>query len=57
MARPALIDLNSNEYNQGLRYYPFEVNLDICNESCNIFDNSSGRMCDPSNRKRKYKCF
>ena len=57
MARPALIDLNPNEYNQGLRYYPFEVNLDICNESCNIFDNSSSRMCDPSNRKRKYKCF
>ena len=28
MTRPNLIDLNLDEYNQGLRYYPFIVNLD-----------------------------
>ena len=31
MARPTLIDLNPDEYNQGLRCYPFMVNLDMCN--------------------------
>ena len=34
-ARPTLIDLIRNEYNQGLRYYPFMVNLNRCNGSCN----------------------
>ena len=31
MTRPTLIDLNPDENNQGLRYYPFMVNLDKCN--------------------------
>ena len=31
MARPTLIDLNPDKYNQGLRCYPFMVNLDMCN--------------------------
>ena len=33
MTRPTLIDLNPDEYNQGLCYYPFVVNLDRCNGS------------------------
>ena len=44
MARPTLIDLNPDEYNQGLRCYPFMVNLDMCNWSCNTLDNMSRRI-------------
>ena len=29
MTRPAVTDLYSDEQNQGLRYYPFMVNLDV----------------------------
>ena len=43
-----LIDLNPEEYNLGLRYYPFMVNLDRCSGSCNKFDYSSGRICVPN---------
>ena len=42
------IDLNPNEYNQGLRYYPFIVNLDRCIGSCNSLDDPSGRICVPN---------
>ena len=31
MTRPTLINFNPDENNQGLRYYPFMVNLDKCN--------------------------
>ena len=48
MARTILIDLNSNEYNQGLCYYPFVVNLDRCNESCNTLNDSSNKICVPN---------
>ena len=48
MTRPILIDLNSDEYNQGLRYYPFLVNLDTCNGSSNIVDGLSDRICVPN---------
>ena len=30
MTRPTVIDLNTNEHNQGLRYYPFIVILNRC---------------------------
>ena len=46
MTRPAPIDLNSDEYNQELRYYPFMVNLDRCNGSCNTLDDPSERNCE-----------
>ena len=29
MTQPTLVNLYSNEYSQGLCYYPFAVNLDI----------------------------
>ena len=45
MTRSTLIDLNDDEYNQGLRYYPFMVNLDRCNGSCNTPDDLSNRIC------------
>ena len=35
MIQATLIDLRPNEYNQGLCYYPFTVNLDRCMGSCN----------------------
>ena len=38
MTRPALIDLNLDEYNQGSHYYLFIVNLDRYNRSCNTLD-------------------
>ena len=43
-----LIDLNPEEYSQWLRYYPFMVNVGRCNESCNILDDISGRICVPN---------
>ena len=43
MSRPTLIDLNPDEYNQGLCYYPFIVNLDRCHCSCSTFNDPSGK--------------
>ena len=48
IARPTLTDLNSDEYNQVLSYYPFMVNLDRCNGICNTFDDPSSRICVPN---------
>ena len=45
MARPTVIYLNPNEYNQRLSYYPFMVNLDRCNGICNTINDISGRTC------------
>ena len=42
MTRSTLTDLNPYEYNQGLCYYPFTVNLNGWNDSSNTFDNLSG---------------
>ena len=36
-----VIDLNPNEYDQRLHYYPFMVNLDICNGRYSSLDHSS----------------
>ena len=36
MTRPTLIDSNPDEYKQEFRCYPFMVNLNKCNGSCNI---------------------
>ena len=35
MTRPTLINLNSDKYNQRLRYYTVTVNLDRHNGICN----------------------
>ena len=45
ITRSTLVDLNSYEYNQGLGYYTFMVNLDRCNGSCNILDDPSDKTC------------
>ena len=51
-ARPTFIDSNPDEHNQGLRYYPFIINLDRCNGSCNTLDNPSGRICGPNKTEK-----
>ena len=51
MTRPALIDLNLDEYNQGSHYYLFIVNLDRYNRSCNTLDDQSGRLCVPKKKE------
>ena len=48
MIRPTPIDLNPDEHNQGLSYYPLIVNLDGCYGSCNTLDNISCRICVPN---------
>ena len=45
-ARPTLIGLNSDDHNQGFRCYPFKVNLDRYNGSCNTLDDPSDRICE-----------
>ena len=41
ITRPFLVDLNLVE----LKYYPFMINLDKCNGSCNVDDDLSAKMC------------
>ena len=48
MTRPALIDLNPDEQNQGLCYYPFVADLDRCNGTCNTLEDPSGKLCVPN---------
>ena len=45
MTHPTLINLHPNEYSQGLRYYPFAVNLDRYVGSFNILYDLSNRVC------------
>ena len=49
MTTPILIDLNLVELN----YYPFKINLDRYNESCNVEENLSGNLCVPNETRRK----
>ena len=46
MLRPTLINLNPIE----LRYYPFMINLDKCNVSCNVL---SPKVCVSKEKKEK----
>ena len=48
MTRPTLLDLNLDEYNQRLCYYPFMVDLNRCNVSCNTLNDPSGRIYVPN---------
>ena len=48
MTRPTIIDLNPGKHNQGLRQYPFMVNLDRCDGSCNTLDDPLIRTCVPN---------
>ena len=46
-----LTGLNPAEYNQGLHYYPFIVNLDRCNWSCSTLNDTSGRIGVPNKKE------
>ena len=48
MIRPTLIDLNPDENNQGLHYYPFLFKVDRCNGSCNTLDDLSSKIYVPN---------
>ena len=48
MIQPILINLHTNEYTQGLYYYPFSVNLDRCVGSCNTVNDLSNRVSVPN---------
>ena len=45
--QPTIIDLRPNEYTQGLRYYPFAVNLDKCVGNCHTLNDLSNKVCTP----------
>ena len=51
MTQPTLINLHPNKYIQGLRYYPFGVNLYRCMGSCNTLNDLSNRICFPNKTK------
>ena len=48
MSRYTLTDLNPNEYNQRLHYYPFTVNLDRSNRICNTLNDLSKKISVPN---------
>ena len=48
MSRLNIIDLNPDEYNQGLRCYSFMVNLYKCIRNFNTLDVLSSRVCVPN---------
>ena len=43
-----LSNIYPNEYTQGLRYYPFAVNLDRCVGSYNTLNNLHNKLCIPN---------
>ena len=43
-----LINLDPNEYNQELHYYPFAIKLDRCVGSCNTLNDLSNKVCIPN---------
>ena len=51
MTLRTLADLNPDEYNQGLLYYPLMVNLNKCKESCNTLDDLSNSLCVPKKKE------
>ena len=51
ITKTTLINLNPDEDDQGLQYYPFMDNLDRCNRSCNTFDDPSARICVPNKKE------
>ena len=51
MTKSTLIDLHPNEYIEGLRYYPFAVNLYRCMGICDTVNDLSNRTCVPNKRE------
>ena len=48
LARPTLIDLNSDELSRGLFHYSFMISLGRVGGSCNTLDDLSNRICLPN---------
>ena len=48
MSLPTLVNLDLNEYIEGIRYYPFAVNLDRCIGHCNTLNDLSRTICVPN---------
>ena len=48
MTQPTLINLHPNKYVEGLRYYPFAVNLDRCMGGYNTLNDLSNKLCVPN---------
>ena len=46
--QPILINLDPNEYTEGLRCYSLTVNLDKCIGSCNTLNDLPTRICVPN---------
>ena len=57
MEKPTFINSNHDRYNHWLRYYPFMVNLDKCNGSCNTLDGPYNTVYVPNKTGCKFKCF
>ena len=49
LTQPTVINLHPSEYTQGLRYYPFSVNLNRCVGSCNTLNDLSNKVCVQNN--------
>ena len=47
MTQPTLINLNPNEYSQGLHYYQFAVDLDKCVGIYNFLDELPNKVWAP----------
>ena len=45
MTQATLINLHPNQYSQELHQYPFAINLDRCDESCNTINDFSNKVC------------
>ena len=48
MIQPTLINLNPNEYNQELHYYPFKDKPDRSVGTCNTLKDLSNNVCAPN---------
>ena len=48
MTQTTIMNLHPNEYIEGLRYYPFAVNLDRCMGSCNTLNDLPNKVFVPN---------
>ena len=48
MIQPTFINLHPNEYSQEFHYYPFVLNLDRCDGSCNTLNDLSNKVGVPN---------
>ena len=56
MTQPTITNLHLNEYSSEFHYYPFVVNLDRCDGSCNNHDKLSNKLY-VSNKTKDFNLF